>query len=221
MASLEPGRRRFIRKGAIAAGAVVVGGAGVWAVAGPSIDLPEPSYPGTSGPAPGRKGRTLIAYASKAGSTAEIAAFIAQRLSERGLAVDVRRVKRVTTLEGYDTVVVGSAIRAGRWLGEAERFVRTHSAALARVQTASFTVCMTLQKDTPENRDVVKAYLKPLRDVFKPQRVGLFAGKMDRARLALIPRLIVKAMKAPEGDFRDWSAIRAWADTLSDQVGTA
>ena len=47
-----------------------------------------------------------------------------------------------------------------------------------------------------------------------------FAGKMDYRRLALAPRLIVKRMKVPEGDFRSWYAVGAWADTLRNEMAT-
>ena len=44
--------------------------------------------------------------------------------------------------------------------------------------------------------------------------VGLFAGAMDYSKLPFILRLLMKAMKTPQGDFRDWEAIRAWADSI-------
>jgi menaquinone-dependent protoporphyrinogen oxidase len=210
----ELGRRRFIKTGGATAGALVVIGGGILAASGPDVDLPEPSYARTDGM--GKK--TLIVYASKAGSSAEVAVFIGKRLSERGLAVDVCRAKHVKSLDGYDAVVVGSAIRAGNWLPEATSFVHEHRAALAQAKTAFFTLCMTLRQDTPKNRETVTAYLKPVREILEPQRLEFFAGKMDYRKLALVPRLIVKAMKVPEGDFRNWSAISAWADALCAEV---
>jgi menaquinone-dependent protoporphyrinogen oxidase len=161
--------------------------------------------------------KVLIAYASKAGSTAEVAAFIGERLAKRGRAVDVRRAGNVRSLEGYGTVIVGSAIRAGQWLSEASGFVKTHRMGLATRRTAFFTLCMTLQEDTPRSRETVAAYLKPVRQVLEPDEVAFFAGKMDYRRLALVPRLIVKRIKVPEGDFRNWEAIGAWADGLCER----
>ena len=210
----EPGRRRFIKVGGATAGALIVVGGGIVAATEPHVDLPESSHAGTNGL--GKK--TLIVYASKAGSTAEMAAFIGKGLSERGRAVDVRRAGHVESLAPYDAVVVGSAIRAGQWLPEATSFVRAHRAALAQRQTVFFTVCMTLQQDTPRNRETVTAYLRPVREILEPRRLALFAGKMDYRKLSLVPRLIAKAIKVPEGDFRNWSAVNAWADALCDEV---
>jgi len=207
------GRRKFLKVGGTATGALVAGGAGVWA-ASPHVEMPEASYPG-SGEAPSR---VLVAYASKAGSTAEVAAFIARKLADTGLAVDLRRARTVRSVDGYGVVVVGSAIRAGHWLADASEFVKTHREALAARKTAFFTLCMTLQQDTPSNREKVAGYLKPVRAVLDPDWIEFFAGKMEYRRLAFGPRLIVKAMKVPEGDFRNWNAIGSWADRLANEM---
>ncbi len=207
------GRRRFLVAGGTAAGALMVGG-GAWIAVTPRIELPATSFPGVKG----MDGRVLIAYASKAGSTAEVAAFVGRRLSGLGPAVDVRRAADVGELEGYDAVIVGSAIRAGQWLPEARAFVEKHKGALAHRRTAFFTLCMTLSHDTPGNREKVAAYLKPVRAILEPQQAAFFAGRMEYRKLALGPRWIVKAMKVPEGDFRDWNAIGAWADQLSTET---
>ncbi len=207
------GRRRFLKVGGTAAGALVAGGAGVWA-ASPRVEMPEVSYPGSAD----ATGRVLVAYASKAGSTAEVAAFVARKLADAGLAVDLRRTRSVRSLEGYRVVVVGSAIRAGKWLGDASEFVKTHREALGARKTAFFTLCMTLQDDTPANREKVAGYLKPVREILDPDWIESFAGKMDYGRLGLGTRLIVKAMKVPEGDFRDWNVIGSWADRLAKEI---
>jgi menaquinone-dependent protoporphyrinogen oxidase len=177
--------------------------------------MPEASYPG-SGDSNGRG--VLVAYASKAGSTAEVAAFVARRLADAGLAVDLRRIRNVRSVEGYRVVVVGSAIRAGHWLGDASEFVKTHRKALSGRKTAFFTLCMTLHEDTPGNREKVAGYLKPVREALEPDWIEFFAGTMEYRRLAFGPRLIVKAMKVPEGDFRDWNAIGSWADRLAKET---
>jgi menaquinone-dependent protoporphyrinogen oxidase len=213
MSAKRPGRRTFLKVGGTAAGALVAGGAGVWAVS-PHVEMPEVSYPGSED----AHGRVLVAYASKAGSTAEVAAFIARKLADTRLAVDLRRAGDVRSVSGYGVVVLGSAIRAGHWLADASEFVKTHREALAARKTAFFTLCMTLQHDTPGNREKVAGYLKPVRAVLDPDWIEFFAGKMEYRRLALGPRLIAQAMKVAEGDFRDWNAIGSWADRLAREV---
>ena len=159
--------------------------------------------------------KILVAYATKAGSTAEVAAEIGRVIeSKGGCQVDVRPVGKLNGVDGYDAVVIGSAIRAGKWLPEATKFVEKHRDALGRVPVALFTVCLTMKDDTEENRRTVAAYLDPVREVVQPVEMGLFAGVMDYSKLPFILRLMMKAMKSPQGDFRDWEAIRAWADNI-------
>ena len=164
------------------------------------------------------KDKILVAYASRAGSTGEVSEVIGQVLREAGAAVDVRLAKDVTDLSPYRAVVVGSGIRVGKWLPEAVEFVERHREVLSRIPVAYFLVCLTLKEDTEENRREVSAYLDPVRDLVQPVDVGLFAGAMDYSKLPFILRLVMKAMKSPKGDFRDWEAIRAWADRVHNRL---
>lgn len=156
--------------------------------------------------------KILVAYASKCGSTAEVAKAIGRVLCDGNVAGDVRLAKDVTDVSAYRAVVVGSAIRMGKWLPDAAKFVETHRDALRQLPVAYFAVCLTLGEDTEENRRTAMAYLDPVRTLVQPVDVGLFAGAMDHGKLSLPVRLVIKAMKTPEGDFRDWDSIRAWAE---------
>ena len=156
--------------------------------------------------------KILVAYATKAGSTAEVAAEIGRVVeSKSGCKVDVHPVGKLKEVGGYDAAIIGSAIRAGKWLPEATKFVEKHRDALSQVPVAFFTVCLTLSEDTEENRRTVAAYLDPVREMVQPVDVGLSAGMMDYSKLSFLLRLMMKKMGSPEGDFRDWEAIRAWA----------
>jgi menaquinone-dependent protoporphyrinogen oxidase len=156
-------------------------------------------------------GKVLVAYASRAGSTGEVAEAIGEALCEGGAAVDVRLAKEVTDVGSYRAVVVGSAARMGQWLPEAVKFVNTHKEGLSQMPVAYFTVCLTMTDDTEENRREATTYTDPVHEIVQPLDVGLFAGALDYRKLSLPFRLIMKGMKAEEGDFRDWGAIRAWA----------
>jgi menaquinone-dependent protoporphyrinogen oxidase len=72
----------------------------------------------------------LVAYASRAGSTAGVAEAIGQTLAESGAHVEVRRMQDVKDLAAYRAVVAGSAIQGGHWLPEAMHFMQTHQAVL-------------------------------------------------------------------------------------------
>ena len=162
--------------------------------------------------------KVLVAYASKCGSTAEVAAEIGRVLGAAGTPVDVRPLSSVGDLSGYRAVALGSAVRAGSWLPEASGFLKSHQSSLAKVPTAVFTVCMTLQDPTPANVEVVRGYVaKALAGApeVNPVDVGLFAGVVDYKRLNFALGLILKYfIKSPEGDFRDWPAIRDWAEKM-------
>jgi menaquinone-dependent protoporphyrinogen oxidase len=113
---------------------------------------------------------------------------------------------------------VGSGIRAGQLLPHATKFVQKNREALSQVPVAYFVVCLTMKDDTEENRSTVAAYLDPLREVVEPVEVGLFAGAINPGKLSLPERMIMKAMKISEGDYRDWEAIRAWARALHPKL---
>ncbi|MBN2472041.1 MAG: flavodoxin domain-containing protein [Anaerolineae bacterium] len=163
----------------------------------------------------------LVTYASKSGSTAEVAEFMGEALREAGASVDVKPVKTAHEMQGYDLVFVGSAIRVGKWLGEAVQFVEEHKTDLAKQPTAFFTVCLTMQENTPEKRAEVQAYLDPVREIFTPQAEEFFAGVAQMERLGFIERMAMKAIKPPLGDFRDWAAIRAWTLEVYQQLSAS
>jgi menaquinone-dependent protoporphyrinogen oxidase len=170
-------------------------------------------------PASARK--ALVVHGTRAGSTAEVADFVAGRLADAGWSVDVSGAELAPAPGAYQAVVIGSAIRAGNVLPEVRDYAKAHAAALKAVPVACFVVCLTMKDDTPENRAKVNAYLDPLRARVTPVEVGLFAGKMDYARLAGVSRLMARALSLPEGDFRSWTAIGAWADGVAAKVAVA
>jgi len=43
----------------------------------------------------------------------------------------------------------------------------------------------------------------------------VFAGKLDKQSLGLAERFVTRVVQAPEGDFRDWQAIRDWARSIA------
>jgi menaquinone-dependent protoporphyrinogen oxidase len=206
-------RRRFLllMGGTAGATALACGGLATLGTRQPETQFIEESF----GDKTNMKDKILVAYASKCGSTGEIAKAIGQTLAKTGATVDVRPIKDVSDLSAYRAVVLGSAIRRGQWLPEASTFVKTHEQALSRLPTAYFTVCMTLSQDTEENRRKAAAYVEPVRQIVTPVEEGLFAGKMDYGKISLVERLLItQVFKIPEGDFRNWQAIQTWAQAL-------
>lgn len=207
-------RRQFLKTAGIATGAVILacGGLGTAATISPNIEFVENHSEGK----PNMK-KVLIAYSSKAGSTSEIAAAIGDVLNKSGMDVTVERINNVKDLSAYQAVVIGSLIRMGAWASEAKKFVENNKATLSKVPTAYFTACDTMKKDTPENRATVNGYVEPIHKILMPVESGMFAGKMDTSKLNFIDRKIIEMMSKgenPNADYRDWNAIKAWAEKL-------
>jgi menaquinone-dependent protoporphyrinogen oxidase len=163
--------------------------------------------------------KILVAYASEYGSTAGVAEAIGKELCNKGESVDVRLVKNVADLSAYRSVIIGSPIYRGKWMPETVKFLQKNSEILSEVPVAYFVVCMTMQNPTEENRKKALAYLDPVGHSVpqvKPVKVGLFAGALHYDKLPWLVRKIVKSKGSPEGDFRDWNAIRAWAAHLNE-----
>jgi len=156
----------------------------------------------------------LVAYATAAGSTTGVAEAVGEVFREAGATVDVASAKDVTDVSGYSAVVVGSGIRAGRPYAEAKKFLAAQEAALSGMPVACFIVCATLQNNTEQDLSEAAGYADALATAaprVQPVAKGAFAGAMDFGKLPFLMRLIVKAMKSQEGDWRDWDAIRGWA----------
>ena len=162
----------------------------------------------------------LVVYASKYGATTEIADKIGEVLRAEGLKVDVRSAKSITDLGGYGAIVLGSAIYAGNWMKEASLMLQAHEGTLASRPVWFFTSGPT---GTGDAAALVKGVLFPenikvYADRIKPRDVVMFHGKIDMSKLNFAEKLIMKAMKAPIGDFRDWDAITAWAKGIAAEL---
>lgn len=204
-------RRNFLKIAGLTLGASAAAcyGLGKLATIAPQITYPEATaLPGEP------MNKILVTYASKAGSTSEVAQAIAQTLGENGTSSDVLQLKHVKDLGAYQAIVLGSAIRMGRWLPEALNFVKKYQATLQRVPTAFFTVCLTMKDNTAENRSKVEEYMQPVLAVHRPASLGLFGGKMDYGRLSFADSTIVRLMKIGEGDYRNWQVIQTWAQEI-------
>jgi menaquinone-dependent protoporphyrinogen oxidase len=163
--------------------------------------------------------KILVAYASKSGTTVDVAQTIGKSLSDKGATVDVRPIKAVTNLDGYRAVVIGSGIRMGQWLPEAVEFVKKNRPKLSQLPTAFFTVHMLNTGDDEECRKKREAYTEPVRQIVTPKTEMFFAGRLDFSKLSLPELLLSKAMNAKEQDLRDWNKIRAWAEGLYPMLG--
>ena len=164
--------------------------------------------------------KILVTYASRAGSTAEIAQAIGKTLSQGGTQVEVLPMEGVKDPSVYRAVVAGSAIRGSKWLPEAMQFIKTHRAMLSQKPFATFTVCITLaMSNSDPYRQAVAAWIQPVRAQVKSVSEGLFAGILDFSKLpfnwdTVKLRAVVALGIFPKDDRRDWKAIHDWAESI-------
>jgi menaquinone-dependent protoporphyrinogen oxidase len=164
--------------------------------------------------------KILITYASRAGSTAEVAEAIGSTLRQDRLDVEILPLGDVKDLSDYRAVIIGSPIRKSEWLPEARRFIQAHRAVLTGKPVATFTVCITLAMSNAEQyRHTLQEWIAPVRAEVKPVSEGLFAGRLDFSKLpwswdTLLLRATVALGIFPKGDRRDWNVVHAWAASL-------
>ena len=163
--------------------------------------------------------RILVGYATKYGSTQEVAEFIADVLRETGLTTDLRELREVKSLEGYRAVVMGAPFYMYQWLKDAPKFLNRLQVDLAGIPVAVFALGPTDASETPEDNPDVFAQLDKALGTFPwltPVDQALFGGKFDPAQLKFPMSLFMGKM--PASDIRDWDRIRAWAEGLSTQI---
>lgn len=162
--------------------------------------------------------RVLVTAASKHGATAEIARAIGEVLAESGLETEVVPAEQVGALEGYDAVVLGSGVYAGHWLKPAMELVERAGEALAARPVWVFSSGPIGEPPKPETDPVDAARVL---EATRAREHRVFAGRLVRRQLSLGERAIAVALRAPDGDFRDWDEIRDWARTIGRALGTA
>jgi len=188
--------------------------------------------------------KILVAYATMAGSTAEVAEAIGEEIAKSGVQVDVLPLSEVDELESYVGVVVGAPMIMG-WHRGALGFLKKHRKAFQRVPLAIFVTAMSLTKtgemslpDVPVTVDEalpkppakegslsfreryarLTNYLRPILSATRPAKpvsIGVFGGRLEYGRLKWWAVLFAMLIvQAPPGEKRNWPAIRAWASEL-------
>ena len=125
--------------------------------------------------------RMLIGYASRFGSTRDIAIRIADAVRTHGNEVDVRSVDEISSFDPYDAVVFGSGVYDGSWTAEATDLVRRHAAVLARKPVWLFSVGSFGDRH-PIVGGLIKKEPKELGEFeqsVRPRDYRVFAGVID------------------------------------------
>ena len=162
----------------------------------------------------------LVVYASRKGSTEEIALTIGKELENGGHQARVSHLKDVSSLDGYDAVVMGAPVYTGHIDDDLRKFVERNKIGLKNIPVAAFAVGLA-----PVNPKIgsVATIGEQLKDIVVPVNLvamKVFTGKLDPAQHSFMTKTMISLMKAPTGDFRDWDVIKEWAKSLPGLFGT-
>jgi menaquinone-dependent protoporphyrinogen oxidase len=169
--------------------------------------------------------RLLVAYASMAGSTEGVAEAIADTLRSEGDEAVLADANDVTSVEGYDGVILGSGIYEGRWLADARDFLDAYADGLREVPVAYFAVYLKAEDDEPEEvaEDAYRYAHWPRHDWphVHPVAAASFRGALDPQQLTGGQNIIATALGEAPGDFRDFDAIQRWAREARAAIASA
>lgn len=163
------------------------------------------------------KPTVLVTAASRHNSTREIAQAIAAGLRERGVDAQARPLESVAALDGYDVVVLGSAVYMGRWLREARHFAQLHTSRLSAIPVWLFSSGPV----GPPSHQVPAGEAADVPVLLRLTRARghrTFAGRLDVERLHFTERAVARTIHAPDGDRRDWDAIDLFAGEIADAL---
>lgn len=163
--------------------------------------------------------RVLVTAASRHGSTSDIARAIGDGLRARGLDVELRPIDAVDTLDGYDAVILSSAIYLGRWLRPAVEFAHINAAALDGVPVWLFSSGPVGRSPGGENPE--PAGIAELVGLLDARDHRLFAGRLDRGRLGIAERAVLRLVRGSYEDDRDWRAIDEFAGEITASLDNA
>lgn len=159
--------------------------------------------------------RILVCAASRHEATNEVAKAIADTLERAGNEVEVRRPEQVGHLTGFDAVVLGSAIYAGRWLKPARDLVERTS---GRMRTLPVWLFSTGPIGDPLMPTEPPVDVEPMIEQSGAREHRLFGGRLDRRELGIGEKLMVRMVHAPDGDYRPWREIGAWAEEIASAL---
>lgn len=159
--------------------------------------------------------KVLVTAASKHGSTQMIADEVVRGLRDRHIDAVFAAPEAVHSLREYNAVVVGSAIYTGHWMAPVTSFIRSHHAELLGREVWLFSSGPVGDPPVPAAES---AEAEHLAKEIGAREHRVFPGRIERARLGRLERVLARAVHAQEGDFRDWDAVQDWTKSIADAL---
>ncbi|MBP1928592.1 menaquinone-dependent protoporphyrinogen oxidase [Methanolinea mesophila] len=160
----------------------------------------------------------LVCYASRYGSTGEIAEVIAEQLETMEVSTEVARVEDVKSPAGFDAVVLGSPLYMGKMLPEAREFVHKFRGPLSGMPLYVFVAGYTFRERLEEYLRSGEDAIDAIRLYVTPLGTGYFAGRVDPDRVSGPDREILIMGGVHPGDFREWDRIKKWAVQIGEKI---
>jgi len=159
--------------------------------------------------------KVLVSAASKYGATSEIAQAVADVLAERGCEVTVLPPDKVGAVEEFDAVVLGSAVYMGQWMKPARELAERSAGTLASRPVWLFSSGPVGEPAKPADNPVD---VTQILQATKARDHQIFTGKLAKKHLSFPDRAMASAIRAQEGDFRNWAQIKDWATGIADAL---
>ena len=156
----------------------------------------------------------LVAYASRHGSTKDIAERIALKLAEHGHEVTARNIDEDPSPLGFDAVVLGSAVYMGHWIKSARHYLDAHLDHLAERPLYVFSSGPVVRDEEAEEPAEIAELISRL----GPVEHVLFGGKLDTHELSFGEKLVVKMVGGEDDDIREFDVIDRWADAVAETL---
>jgi menaquinone-dependent protoporphyrinogen oxidase len=163
--------------------------------------------------------KVLVAYASKYGSTREIAETIAEAMRENDIMVDLSSADKVSEIRDYNAVILGSAIYVGNWPKSAVSFLKGNQKFLKEIPVWLFSSGPSGEGEPAQLVDGVlyPPSLKPLIEEINPVDITVFHGDINLTKISAMEKWAIKnVVKKPFGDYRDWNSIQKWTNMVMD-----
>jgi menaquinone-dependent protoporphyrinogen oxidase len=164
--------------------------------------------------------KVLVAYGSKYGATKEIAEKVGEALKKEGLAADVVSADKVKEVTAYKAVVIGSAVYIGMWRKEVKKFIKNNEKALSERPVWIFSSGPTGEGDPVKQMSgwIIPPGLKPVIANIKPKDIAVFHGNVNVEKMSGMDKFVIKRVKSPVGDLRDWGMITEWAKKIAVEM---
>ena len=158
--------------------------------------------------------KVLVAVGSKYGASREVATRIAEVIAAHGFEVDLQDACDVQGIHYYEAVILGSAVYGGLWRRDASGLLKDHLEELRSKDVWLFSVGMETVVKPGQPLDEADTFATDV----QARDHARFPGAINWDKLNVGEKALIKALNPPKGDFRDFTAVREWADAVAAEL---